>query len=231
MKTIGLIGGMSWESSAEYYRHINQLVHARLGGHNNAQSLMATVNFEEIKAMQFAGRWEDAAERMAAAARQLQAGGADFIVLCTNTMHKVAAAIESATDLPFLHIADPTGAAIRAAGIRTIALLGTAFTMEQEFYRRRLADKFGLTVLVPSASERKIVHDVIYDELCKGTVRDASREAYRSIIRTLQEQGAEGVILGCTEIALLIGPDDSPIPVFDTTRLHCEAAVNLALAA
>lgn len=230
MKTIGLIGGMSWESSAEYYRHINQLVHARLGGHNNASSLMATVNFEEIKTMQFAGRWDAAAERMAAAARQLQAGGADFIVLCTNTMHKVAAAIETAVDIPFLHISDPTGTAIRAAGMKTIALLGTAFTMEQEFYRQRLEEKFGLSVLVPPASERKIVHEVIYDELCKGTVRDASRAAYQRIIRALHEQGAQGVILGCTEIALLIGPGDSPIPVFDTTRLHCQAAVDLALA-
>lgn len=231
MKTIGLIGGMSWESSAEYYRHINQLVKARLGGHNNAKSLMVTVNFEEIKTLQYAGAWEEAADRLAKAARQAQTAGADFIVLCTNTMHKVAATIESAITIPFLHISDPTGDAIRAAGIKSIALLATGFTMEQAFYRQRLEDKFGLSVLVPSTPDRKIVHDVIYDELCKGIIRDDSRAAYQRIIRSFQEQGAEGVILGCTEITLLLGAKDSPIPVFDTTRLHCEAAVDFALAA
>ncbi|TFW01542.1 aspartate/glutamate racemase family protein [Oxalobacteraceae bacterium OM1] len=229
MKTIGLIGGMSWESSAEYYRHINELVKLRRGGHNNAKSLMATVNFEEIKTMQYAGRWDEAGEQLAQVARQVQAGGADFIVLCTNTMHKVAATIEAAISIPFLHISDPTGEAIRAAGIRSVALLATNFTMEQIFYRQRLEDKFGLSVLVPAAADRKVVHDIIYDELCQGIIRDESRAAYQRIIRSLQDEGAEGVILGCTEITLLIGANDSPLPVFDTTRLHCEAAVDFAL--
>jgi len=230
MKTIGLIGGMSWESSAEYYRLINQGMKARLGGHRNARSIMATVCFEEIKQLQHAERWDELGQQMQQAARQVVAGGADFVVLCTNTMHRVAPAIEEVLSVPFLHIVDPTAAALRAAGVQRVGLLGTRFTMEQDFYRRRMEDLHGIKVLVPDDAERDIVHDVIYDELCHGIVRDESRAAYQRIIATLQADGAQGVILGCTEIMLLIGPQDSALPVFDTTALHAMAAVDMAIA-
>ncbi|GAC1316719.1 MAG: aspartate/glutamate racemase family protein [Collimonas sp.] len=229
MKTIGLIGGMSWESSAEYYRLINEGMKVRLGAHNNAKSLMATVNFQEVKDMQHDGHWDAAGNLMGAAARQLASGGADFIVLCTNTMHKLAAAIDSAVTIPMLHIADATGAAIQRAGIKRVGLLGTGFTMEQDFYKGRLKEKFGLDVVIPNEADRLRVHTIIYDELCHGRVRESDRKEYQRIIAALQADGAEGVILGCTEITLLIKSTDVSLPIFDTTQLHCDAAIDMAL--
>lgn len=228
MKTIGLIGGMSWESSAEYYRMINQGMKARLGGHRNARSIMATVCFEEIKTLQHDGQWDELARQMQQAARQVEAGGADFVVLCTNTMHKVAPAIESVLEVPFLHIVDPTAEALRQAGVSRVGLLGTRFTMEQDFYRDRMEKRYGIEVLVPDERDRDLVHGVIYDELCHGIVLDNSRAAYRQVIERFRQDGAQGVILGCTEITLLIGAEDSALPVFDTTALHAQAAVALA---
>ncbi|MDP1653753.1 MAG: aspartate/glutamate racemase family protein [Rhodocyclaceae bacterium] len=227
--TIGLIGGMSWESTVPYYRHINELVKQRLGGLHSARSVLYSVDFHDIERLQHADRWDEAGALLAGAARSLEAAGADFLVLCTNTMHKVAADIEAAVAIPLLHIADPTAAAIKQAGIRSVGLLGTRFTMEQDFYRGRLETRHGLQVVIPDAADRETVHRVIYDELCLGIVREESRAAYRAIIGRLVAQGAEGIILGCTEIGLLVGPADSPVPVFDTTRLHAESAVNLAL--
>jgi len=229
MKTIGLIGGMSWESSSEYYRLINQDMKARLGGHRNARSIMATVCFEESMALQRAERWDELATQMQQAARQVEDGGADFVLLCTNTMHRVAPAIEDALNVPFVHIVDPTAEALRRAGLRRVGLLGTRFTMELDFYVGRMRDVHGIDVVVPGDAERGLVHEVIYDELCHGVVRDDSRARYRRIIEGLRTRGAEGVILGCTEIPLLIGAEDSPLPVFDTTMLHAQAAVTLAL--
>ena len=228
-KVIGLLGGMSWESSAEYYRIINQAVRARLGGLRSARCLMWSFDFGEIEALQHAGRWDEAAGLLVDAARRLERGGADFLVLCTNTMHKVADSIMDAVALPFVHIADPTAAQIKAAGFATIGLLGTAFTMEQEFYKGRLTGQHGLTVLVPDEADREVVHRVIYDELCLGVVRDESREADRQIMARLVAQGAQAIILGCTEIMLLVGDDDATVPLFDTTRIHAETAAALAL--
>ncbi|MGG2045251.1 aspartate/glutamate racemase family protein [Burkholderia gladioli] len=230
MKTIGLIGGMSWESSAEYYRMINRASKARHGGHHNAKSVMVTVDFAEIEALQRAQDWDALGARMADAARQLQAAGADVVVLTTNTMHRVADAIERALTLPFLHIADPTGAALRAAGVERVALLGTRYTMELPFYAARLAERFGIEALTPDAEDRNTVHRVIYEELCHGLIEPASRAAYAAIIGRLAARGAQAVILGCTEITLLIGERDSPLPVFDTTALHAQAAVDFAAA-
>ncbi|NIF90546.1 aspartate/glutamate racemase family protein [Burkholderia sp. Cy-637] len=230
MKTIGLIGGMSWESSAEYYRMINRASKARHGGHHNAKSVMVTVDFAEIEALQRAQDWDALGARMADAARQLQAAGADVVVLTTNTMHRVADAIERALTLPFLHIADPTGAALRAAGVERVALLGTRYTMELPFYAARLAERFGIEVLTPDAEDRDTVHRVIYEELCHGLIEPASRAAYAAIIGRLAARGAQAVILGCTEITLLIGEHDSSLPVFDTTALHAQAAVDFAAA-
>jgi len=228
MKTIGLIGGMSWESSAEYYRMINRHSKALHGGHHNAKSVLVTVDFAEIEALQRAQDWVALGERMADAARQLEAAGADLIVLTTNTMHRVYDAIEAAVALPFLHIADPTGAALRAAGVERVALLGTRYTMELPFYAERLRDKFGLDVLVPDEAARNDVHRIIYDELCHGVIDAASRATYVAIIDELAKRGAQAVILGCTEITLLIGAADSPLPVFDTTALHAKAAIEWA---
>jgi aspartate racemase len=228
MKTIGLIGGMSWESSAEYYRMINRHSKALHGGHHNAKSVLVTVDFAEIEALQRAQDWVALGERMADAARQLEAAGADLVVLTTNTMHRVYDAIEAAVALPFLHIADPTGAALRAAGVKRVALLGTRYTMELPFYAERLRDKFGLDVLVPDEAARNDVHRIIYDELCHGVIDAASRATYVAIIDELAKRGAQAVILGCTEITLLIGAADSPLPVFDTTALHAKAAVEWA---
>lgn len=229
MLTIGMIGGMSWESSAEYYRLANELVRERLGGFHSAECLLYSVDFAEIEAMQAEARWDEAGERLAAAAAALEAGGAGLLLLCTNTMHKVADRIERAVSIPFLHLADATAAAVGAAGIGTVGLLGTAFTMEQDFYRDRLASH-GLTVLVPEDDDRAVVHRVIYDELVLGIVSDSSRSAYRDVMARLVSRGAEGIILGCTEIELLVGGDDTSVPVFPTTRLHVEAAVERALA-
>jgi len=229
MKTIGLIGGMTWRSSAEYYRIVNEIIQTKLGGLHSAQCLMYSVDFAGIEQLQLEGRWDEAGQAMAAAAQRLERGGADFIVLCTNTMHKLAPYIEKAVSIPMLHIADPTAEAIQAAGIKRIGLLGTGFTMEQEFYRGRLVEKFGLDVLIPDADERAIIHRVIYEELGLGIIKDESREAYKRVINHLVERGAQGIILGCTEIMLLISADDCPVPSFDTTTLHAVAAADHAL--
>jgi len=231
MKTIGLIGGMSWESSLEYYRILNEEIRARLGGLHSAQTLMYSVDFAEIEAMQRDGHWEAAGQAMAQAALRLEKGGADFIVLCTNTMHKLTPHIEAAVRIPLLHIADATAARIQQAGLRTVGLLGTAFTMQETFYRGRLEDRFGLRVLTPPADQRALVHRVIYDELCLGVTRAESRLAYREILAGLAQEGAQGIILGCTEIGLLVHAEDSPLPLFDTTRIHAEEAVSFALQA
>ncbi len=229
MKTIGLIGGMSWESSAEYYRIVNQTVKERLGGLHSAQCLMYSVDFADIERLQHAGLWDEAGQVMAAAAQRLERGGADLIVLCTNTMHKLASQIEAAVSIPMLHIAYPTAEAIQAAGISRVGLLGTAFTMEQDFYRGRLTEKYGLDVLIPDGRERAIIHRVIYEELVLGVVDGKSREEYQHIIAHLVARGAQGIILGCTEIMLLISPSDCPVPSFDTTTLHAIAAADYAL--
>ena len=229
MKTIGLLGGMSWQSSAEYYRLINEAIQARLGGLNNGRTLMFTVNFQEIEPLMRAGDWDGVAAIVSDAARKLEAGGADFILLCTNTIHKVAPAIEAAISVPFVHMVDVTADAVKRQGFHTVGLLGTSFTMEQEFYRARL-ESHGLSVLIPPASARADVHRIIFEELCFGQVRDESRRQYQAVIDELRDRGAQGVILGCTEIGLLIQPEDSSLPVFDTTRIHAEAAVALALA-
>jgi aspartate racemase len=228
-KMIGLIGGMSWESSAQYYRLINEGVRDRVGGVASARTLMWSFDFARIEALQHAGDWDALAGELVVASKALQKGGADFLVLCTNTMHRCAWAIDAAVKTPLLHIADPTAAAIQATGLTRVGLLGTAFTMEQDFYRGRLEEKFGLEVLIPDAEDRKAVHGIIYRELVTGQVLDASREVYRAVIRRLVERGAQGIILGCTEIMLLIGEADSPVPVFDTTTLHAMAAVDRAL--
>jgi len=230
-KTIGLIGGMSWESSAEYYRIINQEMLRRLGGVHSARSLMFSVDFDEIKQLQHAGEWDRLADAMKDAARRLERGGADFLVLCTNTMHRLADAITSSVRIPLLHIADPTAERIKAAGLERVGLLGTAFTMEQDFYKGRLQARHGLDVVVPGADDRRVVHDVIYKELVLGKVNPESRQAYRAIIARLIEQGAQAVILGCTEIMLLVSEEDSAVPLFDTTTIHAVAAVDHALAA
>jgi aspartate racemase len=229
MKTIGLLGGMSWESTEVYYRLVNEGVKARLGGLHSASVAMYSVDFAPIAQLQKDGAWDVAGHQLAEGARRVEAAGADFLVLCTNTMHRVAPAIEQAIRIPLIHIADPTGHAIRERGIGVIGLLGTRFTMEQEFYRGRLAARHGLEVLVPDAAERDLVHGVIYEELCLGTVRDASRRRYIEIIEGLARRGAGGVILGCTEISMLVRPEDVDVPLFDTTALHAEAAVTHAL--
>ena len=229
MKTIGLLGGMSWESTVPYYRTINETIRARLGGLHSARVVLYSVDFHEVERLQHAARWDEAGALLAAAAQALERAGADFIVLATNTMHKVAPAIEAAVALPLLHIADPTAARIRAAGLARVGLLGTRFTMEQDFYVERLRTRHGLAVDVPDADERERVHRIIYDELCVGEVVPASRDAYRAIIAGLVERGARGIILGCTEISLLVDQSDSPVPIFDTTALHAEAAALRAL--
>ena len=229
MKTLGLIGGMSWESTLPYYRIINETVRERLGGLHSARLLLYSVDFHDIERLQQAGAWDEAGRMLADAARSLEAAGAEGLALCTNTMHKVAAAIEAAVTIPLLHIADPTAAAVKAAGLQTVGLLGTRFTMEQDFYRGRLMERHGLRVLIPDPADREIVHRVIYDELCQGDLRAESRTQYRRIMQRLVEKGAEGMILGCTEIALLVGPEDAPVPVFDTTRLHARYAATWAL--
>ncbi|MGW0909854.1 aspartate/glutamate racemase family protein [Streptomyces sp. NPDC002853] len=230
MKTIGLIGGMSWESSAEYYRLLNELVRERLGGLHSARCVLYSVDFAEIERLQVAGEWEEAGEVLAGAAKGVEAAGADLVLICTNTMHKVAEQVQAALSVPLLHLADATADAVLRGGVRRVGLLGTAFTMEQDFYRERLASH-GLDVLVPDGAGRALVHRVIYEELCLGVVHEASRVGYQNVIEDLVREGAEGVILGCTEIELLIGQEHSPVPVFPTTRLHAEAAVTAALKA
>jgi len=230
MKTIGLIGGMSWESTVPYYRLINETVAARLGGLHSARLVLYSVDFHDIERLQHAGDWLAAGELLAQAARSLQAAGADVLVLCTNTMHKVAPQIEAAVRIPLIHIADPTAAEIRAAGHTSVGLLGTRFTMEQGFYRDRLAERHGLRVLVPEAGDREIVHRVIYEELCLGRVVAASRAEYRRVMAGLVARGAEAIILGCTEIGLLVEASDAAVPLFDTTGIHARHAVQWALA-
>ncbi len=229
MKTIGLLGGMSWESTIEYYRIINQLVNTRRGGHSSAKIVLYSVDFDEIERCQREGRWDAAATLLQRAAQAIEAAGADLLVLCTNTMHKLASEIQGAVRIPFLHIADATAREISAHGIATVGLLGTRYTMEQDFYKGRLGE-LGLTVIVPPEEERQVVHDIIYDELCFGRVLEASRAQYRRIIEGLAARGAQGVILGCTEIMLLVRPEDSPVPIFDTTYIHAAKAVEDCLA-
>lgn len=227
---IGLIGGMSWESSAEYYRIINREVRNRLGGVHSARSLMWSVDFGEIERLQHLGDWDELTKRMQDAALRLERGGADFVLLCTNTMHLMADEIAEAITIPLLHIADPTAEKIRAAGFRKVGLLGTAFTMEREFYKGRLEKVFGLDVVVPDADDRRVVHDIIYKELVAGEVRAESRMAYREVIARLIARGAQAIILGCTEIMLLVSGEDSSVALFDTTTIHAIAAVDRALA-
>jgi aspartate racemase len=229
MKTIGLLGGMSWESSLEYYRIINQAVKQRLGGFHSARCVMVSVDFAEIEALQHTGDWDALTQQMIACVQQLVSAGADFTVICTNTMHKMAEEIEAATPIPLLHIADATAEGIKAQHIGTVGLLGTRFTMEGDFYRVRLQEKHGLQVIIPDLDRRKIVHRIIYEELVQGKILDSSRQAYLKIIADLQSQGAQGVILGCTEIPLLVKQSDVAIPIFDTTTLHAQAAVDWAL--
>lgn len=229
MQTIGLIGGMSWESTAIYYRLANELVRDRLGGLHSARIVMTSVDFAEIEELQANGEWDRAGELLGQEAARLEAAGADFLVLCTNTMHKVAQSVEDATSLPLVHLGDATATAVRTAGLDTVGLLGTGFTMSQDFYRGRL-ESHGLTVLVPDEEDQALVHRVIYDELCLGVVLDESRQAYVEVVDRLVERGAQGVILGCTEIEMLLSDDDVPVPAFPTTRIHVEAAVDKALA-
>jgi aspartate racemase len=229
MKTIGLLGGMSWESSIEYYRIINDTVRAKLGGLHSAKSIMVSVDFAEVEVLQYQDRWREAADMLIGAAKQLERGGAGLIVLCTNTMHKVADDIQTNVGVPFLHIADATAQRIIEADIQRIGLLGTRFTMEEEFYRGRLAQNYGLSVSVPYAQEREIVHRVIYEELVLGKIEQRSKEQYIDIMDRMVREGTQGIILGCTEIGLLIHQEDSQVPLFDTTRIHAEAAVEYAL--
>jgi aspartate racemase len=229
MKTIGLIGGMSWESSLLYYQIINQRVKEKLGGHHSAKSLMYSVDFHDIKTLQHEGKWDEATKIMIDSAQKLEFGGSDFIVICTNTMHKMAKEVEESVSIPLLHIADATANEIVKCGCIKVALLGTAFTMEQDFYKGRLIEKFGLDVIVPNEVARKIVHDIIYQELCLGIIKENSKQAYLDIINRLVQDGVEAVILGCTEITLLISQLDCMVPVFDTTKIHAEYAVDFAL--
>jgi aspartate racemase len=230
VKRIGLLGGMSWESTAVYYRLVNELVAARLGGLHSADCLLRSVDFFDIEGLQSSGAWDEAGERLAKEAAALEAAGSEILVLCTNTMHKLAPPIEAVISIPFVHIGDATADAVRAAGLERVGLLATGYTMEQDFYVGRLRDEHGLEVLVPDAADRRLVHDVIYDELCVGVIRGASREEYQRVIGTLVDRGAEAILLGCTEIDLLISEADAQVPVFDTTRIHAERAVDLALA-
>lgn len=229
MKTIGLIGGLSWESSAVYYRKINELIREKVGGTHSAKSLMYSVDFAEFEQLQHQGEWDRLTQLMIDAGMRLKNGGADFIVICTNTMHKMAEVVESQVGIPLLHIADAAAEEVKKAGLSRVALLGTKFTMEQDFYKGRLTRNHGLEVIIPDQAEREEIHAIIYQELVVGKILDASRSKYRKIIRRMQSLGAEGVILGCTEIPLLICQNDSTIPLFDTTEIHATAAVNFSL--
>lgn len=229
MRTLGLIGGMSWESTVPYYRIINETVREHLGGLHSAQLLLYSVDFHDIEHLQAAGDWKAAGQVLARAAVALQTAGADALVLCTNTMHRVAPAIETAVQIPLLHIVDATALRIRQHSVKTVGLLGTRFTMEQDFYTRRLRERHGISCVTPDAADRGSVHRMIYDELCVGRVRDESRVTVTSIIRRLVTQGAEGIILGCTELSLLIGADDAPVLLFDTAALHARHAAEWAL--
>jgi aspartate racemase len=229
VRTIGLIGGMSWESTAVYYRLVNQEVRERLGGLSSAQVLLHSVDFAPIEAWQREGRWDAAGAHLASAARKLEAGGADCIVLCTNTMHLVAQPIVDAISIPFLHIVDPVGEQARALGYHKVGFIGTGFSMRETFFADRLYGKHGISMLVPPADEQALVHDIIYRELCLGIVNEASRAQYRAVLHGLAQRGAQAIVLGCTEIMLLVGAEDSPVPLLDTTTLHAKAAVTFAL--
>jgi aspartate racemase len=230
MKTIGMIGGMSWESTLEYYRIVNQEVKVRLGGLHSAKCLLYSVDFEEIERLQHENRWDAAGAVLGRAAQSLEKGGADFILICTNTMHKVAEEVKASVSIPLLHLADATAEVIKEKGLKKIALLGTRFTMEEDFYKGRLVDNYDLEVLIPNASEMDAIHQVIYEELCLGTINSESRKRYLDVIDRLKSEGAEGVILGCTEIGLLVKQEDTDVPLFDTTEIHARAAVDFALA-
>jgi aspartate racemase len=230
MKTIGLIGGMSWESSLEYYRIVNEVVKSRLGGLHSAQCIMYSVDFAEIEILQRKGKWDEATNLMIDAARHVEKGGADFFLICTNTMHLMADEVQDSVTIPLIHIADVTALAVKERGIKTIGLLGTKFTMEEDFYKGRLIQNHGLEVLIPEEEgERDNIHDIIFDELCLGTIEQSSREQFITVMEKLAARGAEGIILGCTEIGLLTGDEDSRVPLFDTTKIHAEAAALYAL--
>ena len=229
MKTIGLIGGMSWESTIPYYRQINETIREHLGGLHSAKIVLYSVDFHEIEQLQHAGDWDAAGTILAEAARSLEVAGADFLVLCTNTMHKVAARIQTSVAIPLLHIADPTAAEIKRAGLSTVGLLGTQFTMEQAFYRDRLSEHHGLRVIVPEPDDRAVIHRIIYDELCLGLVKAESRSEYRRVMKNLAALGAQAIILGCTEISLLVNQEDAEVPLFDTTAIHARMAAEEAL--
>ena len=230
MKTIGMLGGMSWESTATYYRAINEGIKAALGSLHSAKICMVSVDFDEIEKLQHAGNWDATAEILAHAAKSIEAGGAEFLIICTNTMHKVAPRIEEAITIPILHIADATAQKLSADGIQRVGLLGTSFTMEQEFYKNRINEKYGIEVVVPEEADRGLIHRVIYDELCLGIIKDESRAGYLKVIEGLMEQGVEAVILGCTEIALLVQQEHTSIVLYDTTEIHAQQAVKYAIA-
>ena len=229
MKKIGLIGGMSWESSLEYYRIINETVKQKLGGLHSAECIMYSVDFDEIEKLQHQGKWEDLTKIMIDCAQRLEKAGANVIIICTNTMHKMAGEVESSINIPLLHIADATAEKIKEKSFKKVGLLGTKFTMEEDFYKGRLIEKHDIEVIVPNSEEIQIVHDIIFDELCLGIIKETSKEQYKKIILNLAEKGAEGVILGCTEIPLLIKQEDVEVPLFDTTKIHAEFAVDYAI--
>jgi aspartate racemase len=229
LKTIGMLGGMSWESTASYYKAINEGVNNELGGLNSAKICLYNVNFDEIEKLQHQGKWSETAKILSNAAKSVEAGGADFLIICTNTMHKVAPEIQAEISIPILHIADATATKLVTDGITKVGLLGTRFTMEQDFYKNRLVDNFSIDVLVPIREDQTIIHDIIYNELCKGVINNDSREQYLRIVSDLYTQGAEAVILGCTEIALLINQKDTNVPLYDTTEIHAAQAVKLAM--
>ena len=229
MKTIGLIGGMSWESTVTYYQRLNRLARERLGGLHSAELLLWSFDFAEIEALQAAGDWDAATQRMTEAAQALARGGADCIVICTNTMHKMADAVQASVNIPLIHIADATAAAVKASGVKAPLLLATRYTMEQDFYKGRLKEAHGIDVTVPDAAGRIIVHDIIYNELCQGIVSDESKARYLDVVRQAEVEGADAVIFGCTEVGLLVTPEDFDIPAFDTTELHARAALDFAL--
>jgi len=229
MKKIGLIGGMSWESSLEYYRIINETVKQKLGGLHSAECIMYSVDFDEIEKLQHQGKWEELTQIMIDCAQRLEKAGANLVIICTNTMHKMAGEVESSINIPLLHIADATAEKIKGKGFKKVGLLGTKFTMEEDFYKGRLIDKHAIEVIIPNSEEMQIIHDIIFNELCLGEIKETSKEQYKKIIINLAEKGAEGVILGCTEIPLLIKQEDVEVPLFDTTRIHAEFAVDYAI--
>lgn len=229
MKTIGLLGGMSWESTTEYYQTINRLTRSERGDMHSAEIVLFSVDFQVIERLQHQGKWQETGEILASAAKKVETAGAEFLLVCTNTMHKVTPTIEAQLNIPLLHIADATGEKLQADGIKTVGLLGTAFTMEQAFYKQRLTEKFGIEVLIPPEKERADIHRIIYHELCKGTVKPESRDIYLDSIAQLAEHGAQGVILGCTEIGMLVKQEHTTVTLYDTTQIHAEKAVEFAL--